>query len=130
MKTVKVCDDSFQAYVVRERLEGEGIPATVLNENASRLIPFAAAVSSLDVRVAVADADYERALALLGENGIAGIAKICPECGSANVRMTLSKNRVKRIGIALLVCLCALFQHSPGHIRYHFSCKDCGAEFH
>lgn len=129
MKPIKECHNAFEAHVVKQRLENEGIPACILNENASRLIPVAAAIPSMGVQVVVDDADYDRARKLLGDNGPAQAETICPECGSADVSYTLGDNIFQRIGIAFLVCLCALSLNSPGHIRRHYRCRDCGRDF-
>lgn len=130
MKIVKECDSLFEAQVVKERLESEEIPAVVLNENASNYVPFAAAIPSLATKVAVDDADYERARALLFGEEADNKRIVCPQCGSGNVRSVLDPNAVQRIGIYFLCFLSLFGSNSPGHIRRHLRCRDCGEEFH
>ena len=66
MKTVKVATYPSELYVFQGRLEAEGIPSYIANENIIGVQPFystAVGGASLEVN----DADYERAAALLDE---------------------------------------------------------------
>ena len=66
MKTIKYCD-AFEAEVIRGRLESEGIQAVVLNELSVSVLPWVTGTQYAAVQVAVAEEDYELAMALLSE---------------------------------------------------------------
>lgn len=40
MKTIRYCNDPFEAQVIRGRLEDAGIPACVVNENINTVLPL------------------------------------------------------------------------------------------
>lgn len=65
--TLKTCANSFEAQLLKTKLESEGIPAMVADENMGTL--YAGAVTAFNPRVLVASENEERALAILQECG-------------------------------------------------------------
>ena len=129
MKTVKICDNSFTAELIRGRLIDEGIEARVVNPNLSTVIPYAYAVPGLDAQVVVADRDYERAMGVLRQ--ITQKQTVCPECGSSDVSFSLWKGHdwKRNIATAFVLLLCAFSINPPGKIKGRMYCKNCGCEF-
>lgn len=126
MKTVKYCDDLFQAELIKGRLENEGIRAEVINQHVNIVLPYAAAIPSLNVQVVVADEDYKRVTEILAEGMPTEL--VCPACGSHDIGYGLGKGK-KRAG-KLFAALLALFAFLPlGKIRSSYYCRECGASF-
>lgn len=65
--TLKKCANSFEAQLIRTKLESEGIPSMITNENMGTI--YGNAVAALNPRVLVNEADFERAKAILEECG-------------------------------------------------------------
>lgn len=61
--TLKHCANSFEAQVIKARLESEGIPSMITSENIS--VIYGSAVGALNPRVLVNEADLERAKAAI-----------------------------------------------------------------
>lgn len=64
---IKTCANSFEAQLIKTRLESEGIPCIIADENIGAL--YGNAVSAFNPRILVRDEDEKRALEILGENG-------------------------------------------------------------
>lgn len=129
MKIVGIYSDTFKASLAKGRLEQAGIEACLLNEYANNLIPYSSAIEEMQVRVAVADEDYEAAQAVMGrmEEEAAERGKSCPFCGSERVVFGLKgPSRWKKIGATILATLTL----SPlGKVQCHYFCEDCRREF-
>lgn len=130
MKTVKHCSDSFQAHLAKGKLESEGIEAAIINENVNTVLPYMSAVPSFSVQVVVDDAEYEKAVAVLGEESDAAVLA-CPACGSTRLKTEFITNPFKRI--LLFVWGNAFGSGLPGGavrgVRSRFVCRACGKEF-
>lgn len=128
MKIIGVFPGGFEAALAKGRLETAGIEACLLNEHANNLIPYGAAIEEMQVRVAVADSDYDRAMEVMGEVERGNEReKVCPFCGSERVVFGLKgPSRWKKIGATILATLTM----SPiGKIRCHYFCEACRREF-
>ncbi len=129
MKIIGIYAGSFEASLVRGRLEQAGIRACLLNEYANDLIPYSSTIEEMQVRVAVADEDYESALEVIGDSEATAVAAVekCPFCGSERVVFGLKgPSRWKKIGAAVLA---ALTLAPLGKVRCHYFCEDCRQEF-
>lgn len=62
---LKTCANGFEAQVIRTRLESEGIPCVVADENMDSI--YANAVGAFSPRVLVREEDLERARAILAD---------------------------------------------------------------
>lgn len=126
MKIVGVYQDMFEASLAKGRLEEAGIEACVLNEYIGSVIPYAPP-QERELKLGVADEDYETAIAVLGFHAEEEKGKVCPFCGSEHVVYGLKgPSRWKKIGAAVLATLTM----SPlGNVRCHYFCEDCKREF-
>ncbi|MDE5944120.1 MAG: DUF2007 domain-containing protein [Rikenella sp.] len=132
MKIIGIYSDCFQASLIKGRLEQAGIEACLLNEHANNLIPYSSAIEEMQVRVAVADEDYEAAAAVVNEirneaESSETDRRRCPFCGSERVVFGLKgPSRWKKISATILATLTM----SPlGKVRCHYFCEDCRQEF-
>ena len=64
---IKTCANSFEAQLIKTKLESEGIPAMVADENIGSL--YGNAINAFNPRILVRDEDEARARALLAECG-------------------------------------------------------------
>lgn len=64
---IKTCANSFEAQIIKTKLESEGIPCMIADENISAL--YADAVFAFNPRILVREEDEKRALEILDENG-------------------------------------------------------------
>lgn len=132
MKTIRYCNDPFEAQVIRGRLEDAGILACVINENINTVLPYATAMPDMCVQVVVAEADVERALSLLAENdGKEATVPVCPRCGSKEVAYGFwgSKSGWKKLLSVLVLPFAALMGNSVGNLQNHYYCRKCHCEF-
>lgn len=131
MKTIRYCNDPFEAQVIRARLENEGIPACVINENINTMLPYATAMSDLRVQVVVDDADAERALALLAEGAETNdVAPVCPRCGSEEVVYGFWGGWSGWKRVAVFLSLFAAFTGGAvGNLQNRYYCRRCRYEF-
>ncbi|WP_298064407.1 DUF2007 domain-containing protein [uncultured Rikenella sp.] len=130
MKIVGVYPDSFEASLARGRLEEAGIEVCLLNEYINSVIPYAPQ-EEREVKLAVADEDYEAAMKMLGRSsqsgGGLGKGKVCPFCGSERVTFGLKgPSRWKKIATAVVE---TLTMAPAGNLRCLYYCQDCKREF-
>lgn len=64
---ITTCDNSFQAQLFKTKLESEGIPAMVADENMGTI--YGNAVTAFNPHILVREEDAERARAILKECG-------------------------------------------------------------
>ncbi len=122
MKTARLtsCNTSFDANMIKSKLDSEGIECFISNENFSTIYPFLSGA----IDIMVKEEDLERAKEIIGDDSAKDI--ICPSCGSKNIRMGLGSNKLKKLFLILIAAL----TFSPAGIRKaQLKCKDCGAEF-
>ncbi|MFZ4401398.1 MAG: DUF2007 domain-containing protein [Bacteroidales bacterium] len=119
------CNNSFEANLIKGKLENNGIRCFLINENFSNLMPYFNGMMGAGVQIIIEDTDMEKAqdliLSTLNENGI-----VCPNCNSSNVQFGLGNNKVKKMFVVLI----SLFTWIPfGNIRNIYYCQNCKTEF-
>ncbi len=130
LATVAKFLDPWEAYIVRARLEADGIPASVaFAQHAIVNWPMSLALGGTLVQVPAEFlgparkilADYEAGI-LEGElNEVTGLQREhCPRCGSTNFKRTMQLR--KRVYAILVVLLVAAFPAK----RSTFICQNCG----
>jgi hypothetical protein len=133
LKTIAEFRESFEAHLARGKLESEGIPAVVIDENIPNTGLYA---ESFDcVKLQVPEEDVERAREILTEDHTAEIEaieeeefetepepeEVCPRCGSHSISAR---------GYSLLSLLTPFLCASPVYLRKKgMVCKDCGAKW-
>ena len=120
MITIANAQDVTEAYLIKSRLEAEGIAAFIPDENTSQIQPILN-YSIGGVRVQVANDDVEEAKLILKDyyqqqNTV--VTPVCPSCGSANTARDFStKNWAKAIVVMLAI---------PIPFKSQLLCRDCG----
>lgn len=134
LKTLTNCYDPMEAHILRARLEAEGIPATVADDqHVTANWPLSVALGGARVQVpaefeaqaeavlrAYHDGDYEQALA--EETGLP--ADACPACGSTAIDHRVPV-RQKALAIGVFLLGSATFPTRSSAAR----CDGCGHEW-
>ncbi|GAE83077.1 hypothetical protein JCM10512_1330 [Bacteroides reticulotermitis JCM 10512] len=108
MKTIRLitCSNAAQAHILQGALANEGIDSVLHNENfSSLLVGFVDYISGVDILVD--EEDYAEAIRVLKRNQAwPDEFKLCPYCGSSNIKFVLKKkNRIRAIGAAVFAAL-------------------------
>jgi hypothetical protein len=118
------CKNPIEANIIKGRLENEGINCFLTNENFSNLMPHFNGMLGAGVQVMIKETDFDEAIELLELNVQNEL--VCPNCDSRNIKITLGKNKVKKI-IAIAL---SLFSAVPfNNINSINRCADCKTEF-
>lgn len=130
--TIKSFNTAIEAYIIKNRLEAEGIPSFVQDENIVTLNPMVNfAVGG--VRLQVDERNVKIALEILEEiekepykseedNPIR-----CPKCNSTKLYSDFKTIRDGRSVLAITVSF--FFTTYPIYSKSVYKCKDCGKEF-
>ncbi|MBN1116840.1 MAG: DUF2007 domain-containing protein [Bacteroidales bacterium] len=125
-RTLLICNNIQEAHILKGRLANEGIPALVANDNFTNLLPVYNGMLGAGIQILVYEEDWDKASKLLKINDFAESCKICPNCGSANIKFGIGRNStIKFFGIILSLLAFIPF----GNIRGSYYCKDCHTEF-
>lgn len=129
MKTIRLitCCSAAQAHIFQGALENEGICSVLHNENfSSLLVGFVDYISGVDILVN--EDDYAEAVRVLKRNQAwPDEFKLCPFCGSGDIRFLLKKGkRIRAIGAAVFSALASV---PPGTNHWEYSCRQCGKSF-
>ena len=115
-------DNSLTANMLKTKLESEGIPCFLNNENFTNMMPFYFNMLGSGVKIMAPTAQLERA------NEIAKIDSgqlTCPNCGSTKIQ-----NEVERTTNKLKLALIAIFLVLPiGNLLNNYTCENCGHKF-
>ncbi len=126
MKTVRLitCETSIQANIIKGRLENEGIPCFITNENFSNLMPNYNRILDSGPHIMVDQNSYQKAIELLELNVTKEL--ICPNCQSKNIKVSLGKNWLKKSFTIIISLFCSIPFNNINHV---YCCKDCNTEF-
>ncbi|MEP2025920.1 MAG: DUF2007 domain-containing protein [Reichenbachiella sp.] len=116
------CDNSIDANLIRIKLEHEGIPCFLNNENFTNLMPHYYNLLGSGVRVMIPDEFSEQAKEVLQISD--GRLK-CPNCESENIT-----NKNKSFLESVKIFFIGIFLAAPiGNLIVNFTCNDCDTEF-
>lgn len=124
---VKRFENSFEANLLKCKLESEGIESFLTNENLATLIPNYSNMLDMRIELMVSENDYERALNIVNDHKVDNLTdKICPNCNSTNILRKYGKYNFPK----WLVFIMSLIAYLPlVHTKYTLVCKDCNTEF-
>lgn len=124
MKTsvLTTLDDAISANLMRTKLESEGIPCYLTNENITTLLPPMYNILGSGIQVIVPTDQLQEARIV---SGINNQQLQCPNCGSTNLVNQMFKRKNK-----YLIALMAIFLILPvGNLLNNFTCIDCKHSF-
>ncbi|GAB3032808.1 hypothetical protein GCM10027285_14500 [Oleiagrimonas citrea] len=125
--------DPWEAYVVRARLEAEGIPATVAYAHHAIVNwPMSLALGGTAVQVPACFLTLSRTLLTEYRTGvleeqlnqdIGACSEHCPHCGATDFKRTMTLHQ--RIGALFIVLFVAAYPTR----RSRFICRKCGGRW-
>lgn len=130
--TIKIFENAIDAHILKTKLESEGIPAIVVDENLITLNPFYN-IAVGGVKLQVRDEDFEKANTILTEieqtpvTDDNGRTLKCPKCGSTNFYTGFKTTSNAKGVLAFILSL--LYMVFPIHHKSVYRCKDCENEF-
>ena len=127
-KTIRLitCDIITDAYFIKNKLNNEGIECFLTNQNFTNLLPNYYNLFGAGVQVFVMESDFERSRELVKDKlEPENVEKVCPFCGSKDLRIGLGKNKILKIFNILLAILIAI---PIGNVRVRYYCKTCKEE--
>lgn len=102
--TIYTAKDTFEANLVKSKLEEAGIKAFIENETISSVIPNFTGMMGLYLNIKVDNADKDLALEVLEIEKSCQEIK-CPNCGSENIEFTFGENKFKKYFIIFISIL-------------------------
>ena len=131
-QTLKVFDNSIDAYILKSRLENDGIACFIFDEHVITQDPLLNyAVGGIKLKVYAED--YEKAKAVLKEihetpylNEVEQIIE-CPKCNSTEI--TSGFRSMKGLRGILSIFVSFFFLIFPIYANPVYKCNMCGAEF-
>ena len=127
-KTIRLitCDSITEAYFIKNRLNNEGIECFLTNQNFTNLLPNYYNLIGSGIQVVVMENDYERSRELVKDKlEPENVEKVCPFCGSTDIKMGFGKHKILKIFNVLLAILMSI---PIGNIRVRYYCKTCKEE--
>lgn len=130
--TFQTFDNPISANIIKARLEENGIPCFLSDENMVTLQPiFNLALGG--IRLNIFEEDLEEAQLIVNEkedlqpvDEDSESTFICPKCKSTDVKYGAATN--KKFGVLTLIVSFLLFVY-PFKIKKVYHCFDCGNEF-
>ena len=127
-KTIEliISDTITDAWFIKNKLNNEGIDCFLTNQNFTTLLPNYYNLFGAGVQVVVLESDYEKSKELIKDKlEPENVEKVCPFCGSTDIRMGFGKHKILKIFNILLAILIAI---PIGNIRARYYCKTCKEE--
>ena len=114
-------DNSLTANMLKTKLENEGIPCFLNNENFTNMMPHYFNMLGSGVKVLVPTDQLEKAreIAAIDQGQLK-----CPNCGSTNIM-----NEAERATNKLKLILITLIAAPIGNLLNNYCCEDCGHQF-
>lgn len=126
MKIIRLAtfENSIKANIFKGRLESEGIPCFLTNENFTTMLPLTNYMLGAGVQVMVNQKDYVAAKRILSENEKVYMEKdLCPNCGSKALKYGIGYKK------SFFVIFSLILGMAFNYINNSYRCTNCGAEF-
>lgn len=130
--TLKVFQNAIEAHLIKSKLEAEGIPCVLFDENITTLAPFYSLVSG-GIQLKISSLDVEAADEVLKEIASSkytneqGETLHCPNCHSEDFYSDFKSSKSK---INLFSWFSAIFFGSTMSFDNGvYKCKNCNTEF-
>ncbi len=128
MKTITLltCENIQEAYILKGRLENEGIHCFIKNEIFSTLKPDYYTVYGDGPQLVINEEDLEKSRIILKDKiEVEKQITICPRCGSTNIGLGRTRNVFLRIFIILIAVLFVIPLRRKTPKLY---CRECKTE--
>jgi hypothetical protein len=120
------CDTAVEAYLIKGKLNNEGIECFITNENIATLKPSYNDLLGFGVEIMINEEDLAKACELLKDKFESEKPlSICPFCGSDRIIIGYRKNK---IAMYFFIILAMLLARPLGNINAKYYCKQCKKE--
>lgn len=130
--TLKTFDNTFEANMLKSKLESEDIQCVLFDENLVSLNPLYN-ITIGGIKLNINSADLGKAQSVLAEIDVTPITNdndeiiACPKCKSTEIELgSKSLKGLKGIFSGLLA---VFFMIYPPYVKHVYKCKQCGVEF-
>ncbi len=130
--TVKTFDNTIDAHILMARLENEGVPCFLVDDNLVSINPMYAHVVG-GIKLKIHEADQDKAIAVLRDieqteiTNDAGEIIMCPVCNSTEYYTNFKS--VNDVGSFLSVVFSFICGVIPFYVKNVYRCKKCNHEF-
>lgn len=118
------CDSIYDAKMLQNKLQLQGISSFLSNENFTSLYPNMNGAIGIGVQIFIDEEDQDEAIQLLGKPEL--ISLFCPQCYATDVREVREKSMSSKIKNTVTQLLSAIFLRST---KRKYQCTNCGKEF-
>jgi Zn finger protein HypA/HybF involved in hydrogenase expression len=128
MSQVKLitCGDTWEAHIIKDKLQNEGIRCFLTNQNFTNLMPHFNGVMGAGIQVFVREVDLENARQLIRDKLEPENEEIiCPHCRSKDIKLGLGKLKGLKIFNVIIALLCVL---PFGNLKPKYFCNQCKEE--
>lgn len=119
--TVATFPEAMEAHIYRNRLEADGIPCVLADENIITNQPWhSIAYGGIKLRVREQDSNLAQKIINEIRHGISAVTNeeiVCPNCSSENIKSSRNVSVIKQILVALFMGTAAKTQKA--------TCLDC-----
>jgi Putative prokaryotic signal transducing protein len=119
------CFDSFEANLIKGKLQDEGIICFLTNENFTTLFPIYNGLLGSGIQVMIDEIDLEKSLEIIKYNQTS-VEVRCPNCNSNQITFSIGHKPITRI---LTIILSLLIWIPFGNIKKTYYCKNCKTKF-
>ncbi len=130
--TIETFDNANDAYLVKSKLESEGIPSVIFDENMVTLLPLQN-ITFGGIKLKIHSIDFEKAKEVLGTMRDSVITDdngqevICPKCGSNKLYTGFKSTQDKYTLVSVFMAV--LYLIFPLYYKSVYKCKACAYEF-
>ncbi|HMR20454.1 MAG TPA: DUF2007 domain-containing protein [Sphingobacterium sp.] len=130
--TVKTFDNAIDAHLLKTKLESEGIPVYIFDENINTLNPLYNMATG-GIKLKISEADVDQAVEIIQDIENAKYlnddeeAILCPSCGSDDLDNNFRSMKGPKGFLSAIVSF--LFMTFPVYFKVVYKCKSCGHEF-
>ncbi len=120
------CDSLTEAYLIKGRLNNNGVECFLTNENITNLMPMFNNMLGSGIQIFVNEKDLEIAKEIIIDklNPEESVIK-CPFCGSENISLGIGEKK----GLKIISMFLAILSAIPlGNFKPKYYCKDCRKE--
>lgn len=120
------CENLTEAYLIKGKLNNEGIDCFLTNENFTNLMPIYNNMLGAGIQIFVDDNDLDKARALINDKLEPDNGDLdCPYCGSKEIELGIGENKRLKIFNILLSLLAFI---PLGNMKPKYFCKNCRKE--
>lgn len=119
----KTYSSTIEANIALSKLKDNDIPCFLANEASSNILQNYSGIMGSGIQLYIIESDLDKVKNLLIENKE---EIICPNCSSKNIKVSLGRNKFKKL---FMIFLSLLSSQPFGNITPQYSCKDCKYKF-